>query len=128
MRTKQTAPETVDAYIAGFPDKVQKILEKIRKTIRKAAPDAGETISYQIPAYKLHGVLVYFAAHQKHIGLYPAPRGRAEFKEELAGYAGGKGTVQFPLDKPIPYDLISRIVKFRAAENRAKAAAKVKKK
>lgn len=128
MRTNQTAPKNIDEYIAGFPDSVQKILEKIRITIRKAAPDAEEAISYQIPAFKLKGDLIFFAAYKKHIGLYPAPRGSEEFKEELAGYEGGKGTVQFPLDKPIPYDLISRITKFRVRENLAKAEAKGKKK
>lgn len=128
MRTIQTAPKNIDEYIAGFPDDVQKILEKIRITIRKAAPDAEEAISYQMPTFKLKGNLIFFAAYKKHIGLYPAPRGSKEFKEELAGYEGGKGTVQFPLDKPIPYDLISRITKFRVRENLVKAEAKGKKK
>ncbi len=128
MRTKQTAPQNIDEYITGFPSDVQKILEKIRRTIRKAAPDAEEAISYQIPAFKLKGNLIFFAAYKRHIGLYPAPRGSEEFKEELAGYEGGKGTVQFPLDKPIPYDLISRITKFRVKENLARAEAKGKKK
>ncbi|MGH9846896.1 MAG: iron chaperone [Blastocatellia bacterium] len=128
MRTKQPAPQNMDEYIAGFPANVQKILEKIRKTIRKAAPDAEEAISYQIPAFKLKGNLIFFAAYKNHIGLYPAPRGSEEFKEELAGYEGGKGTVQFPLDKPIPYDLIGRITKFRVKQNLEKAEAKGKKK
>jgi uncharacterized protein YdhG (YjbR/CyaY superfamily) len=125
---KQTAPQNIDEYIAGFPAEVQKILEKIRRTIRKAAPDAEEAISYQIPAFKLNGNLIFFAAYKNHIGLYPAPRGSEEFKEELASYEGGKGTVQFPLDKPIPYDLISRITKFRVMQNLEKAEAKRKKK
>jgi uncharacterized protein YdhG (YjbR/CyaY superfamily) len=128
MRARQTAPRNIDEYIAGFPADVQKLLEKIRRTIRKAAPDAEEAISYQIPAFKLKGNLIFFAAYKKHIGLYPAPRGSEEFETELAGYKGGKGTVQFPLDKPIPYDLISRITKFRVKQNLEKAAAKGKKK
>ena len=109
---------TVDDYIAGFPKNVREILRKIRKTIRAAAPDAEESISYRIPTYKLNGPLIYFAAFKKHIGLYPvtAPV-KAKFKKELAGYKGGKGTVQFPLDEPIPYALIARIVKFKKALN-----------
>ncbi|MCI0525301.1 MAG: DUF1801 domain-containing protein [Acidobacteria bacterium] len=128
MKTNQTPPQNIDEYIAGFPEEIQKILEKIRKTIRKAAPYAEEAISYQIPAYKLNGNLIFFAAYKNHIGLYPAPRGSDEFKDELAGYEGGKGTVQFPLDKPIPYDLIGRITKFRVKQNLEKASVKGKKK
>jgi uncharacterized protein YdhG (YjbR/CyaY superfamily) len=129
MRTNQTPPRNIDEYIAGFPDDVQKLLEKIRMTIRKAAPDAEETISYQIPTFTLKGkYLVYFAAYKKHIGLYPAPRGSEKFKQELSAYEGGKGTVRFPLDKPIPFDLVSRIVKFRIKENLERAKAKGKKK
>ncbi len=111
---------TVADYIAGFPKDVQKILRTIRKTIRAAAPDAEESISYRIPTYKLNGPLIYFAAYKAHIGLYPitAPV-RAKFKRELAGYKGGKGTVQFPLDEPIPYALIARIVKLKVAERSA---------
>jgi uncharacterized protein YdhG (YjbR/CyaY superfamily) len=117
MKTKQTAPKTIDEYIAGFPNDVQKILEKIRMTIRKAAPDAEETISYQMPTFTLKGnYLVYFAAFKKHIGFYPAPIGIAEFKEELSVYEAGKGTMKFPLDKPIPFDLITKIVKFRVKD------------
>jgi uncharacterized protein YdhG (YjbR/CyaY superfamily) len=128
VRTKQAAPQDIDEYIAGFPDDVQAILEKIRLTIRKAAPEAGETISYQIPTFTLEGsYLVYFAAFKKHVGLYPAPRGNERFKDELSAYEGGKGTVRFPLDKPIPYSLITRIVKFRAKENLERAKAKGKK-
>lgn len=113
----RSAPKTIDEYNDGFPDDVQKILQKIRATIRKAAPKAEETISYAIPTYKLDGKpLIYFAAFKKHVSVYPAPRGAAEFKEELKAYAGGKGTVQFPLDAPIPYELIRRIVKFRMAK------------
>ena len=129
MRTNQTAPKNIDEYIAGFPNDVQEILEKIRMTVRKAAPDAEETISYQIPTFTLKGkYLVYFAAYKKHIGLYPAPRGIEKFKKELSVYGGAKGSVRFPLDKPIPFDLISKIVKFRVKENLDRAAAKAKKK
>ena len=129
MRANQTAPRNIDEYIAGFPNDVQEILEKIRMTIRKAAPDAEETISYKMPAFNLKGhYLVYFAAYKNHIGFYAAPRGNAEFKEELSVYEAGKGTLQFPLDKPIPFDLISKIVKFRVKENLDRAEAKQKKK
>ena len=128
MRTKQTTPKNIDEYIAGFPDDVQKILERIRMTISKAAPGAEETISYQVPTFTLGGdYLVYFAAYKKHIGLYPAPRGIEKFKKELSVYEGGKGTVRFPLDKPIPFDLISKIVKFRVKESLERARAKGKK-
>jgi uncharacterized protein YdhG (YjbR/CyaY superfamily) len=129
MRTSQTASKNIDEYIAGFPHDVQEILEKIRTTIRKAAPEAEETISYQMPTFTLKGkYLIYFAAYKKHVGLYPAPRGNAEFNEELSVYKAGKGTVRFPLDKPIPFDLISQIVKFRAKENLERAQAKGKQK
>ena len=128
MKTNQTVAKNIDEYIAGFPNEVQEILEKIRMTIRKAAPDAEETISYRIPTFNLKGrYLVYFAAHKRHIGLYPAPIGNAEFKEELSVYEAGKGTVRFPLDKPIPFDLITKIVKLRVKENLAKPEAKEKK-
>jgi uncharacterized protein YdhG (YjbR/CyaY superfamily) len=113
MKTR-TAPKDIDEYIAGFSVEVQKLLEKIRKTVKKAAPGAEETISYQIPTFTLKGkYLIYFAAFKNHIGLYPAPRGVEEFKKELSVYGGGKGTLQFPLDKPIPFELISRIVRFK---------------
>jgi uncharacterized protein YdhG (YjbR/CyaY superfamily) len=129
MKTKQTAPKTIDEYIAGFPKDVQEILEKIRRTIRKAAPDADETISYLMPTFNLNGkYLVYFAGYKKHIGFYGAPRVNPEFDEDLSVYQTGKGTLQFPLDKPIPFDLISKIVKLRVKENLAKAEAKEKNK
>jgi len=128
MKAGQKAPKNIDEYIAGFPPEIQEILQKIRLTIRKAAPKAEEAISYMIPTFKLNGNLVHFAAYKNHIGFYPAPRGIEAFKEELAPYEGGKGTVRFPLDKPIPYALISKIVKFRAMQNLDKAAAKEKKK
>jgi uncharacterized protein YdhG (YjbR/CyaY superfamily) len=123
---KSRAPDNIDEYIEGFPGNVQKILQKIRKTIQKAAPGATEAISYAIPTFKLNGNLVHFAAYKNHIGLYPAPRGDAEFKKELALYEGGKGTVQFPLDQTVPYDLITRIVKHRIGKNKAAASAKKK--
>ena len=129
MKTNKTKPKNIDDYIAGFPDEVQMILEKVRTTIKKAAPRAEETISYQIPSFNLNGsYLIYFAAYKKHIGLYPAPRGHEKFKKELSAYEGGKGTLRFPLDQPIPFGLITRIVKFRAKENLERAKAKGKKK
>lgn len=128
MRTNEPAPETIDEYIAGFPDDVRKILEKIRATIRKAAPDAKEAIKYQLPTFTLKGNLVHFGAFTNHIGFYPAPSGIEEFKKELERYQGGKGTIRFPLDEPIPFGLISRIVKFRVKNNLERAAAKGKKK
>lgn len=127
MRTNQTVPKDIDEYIAGFPNDIQKILEKIRKTIRKAAPDAEETIKYQMPTFTLKGNLVHFAAFKKHIGLYPVPRGIEPFKNELSAYEGEKSTVRFPLDKPIPFDLITRIVKFGVKKNLERAGAKAKK-
>ena len=127
MRASQTAPGGIDEYIAGFPDDVQKILKKIRVTIRKAAPGAQETISYQMPTFTQNGVLVHFAAYTNHIGLYPAPRAIEKFKNDLSAYEGGKGTVKFPLDEPIPFELITRIVKFRVKNNLERAEAKRKK-
>jgi uncharacterized protein YdhG (YjbR/CyaY superfamily) len=128
MQSDQPAPQTIDEYIAGFPDDVQQILQQIRRTIRAAAPDAQEAISYQMPTYKLHGNLVHFAAFKKHIGFYPDPSGIEAFKDELAPYVSSKGAVQFPLDQPIPYELIGRIVTFRVAETLARAEAKRRKK
>ena len=127
MTIRSTA-RTIDEYIAGFPTHVQVILEKIRETIRQAAPAAQETINYAIPTFTLHGNLVHFAAFDRHIGFYPTPTGIEHFKNELSAYQMAKGSVQFPLDVPIPYDLISEIVKFRVQENSHKAEAKAKKK
>lgn len=124
---KAGVPENIDEYIEDYPAKVRKILQKIRKTIHKAAPGVEESISYQMPAFKLNGVLIYFAAYENHIGIYPAPRGVKEFKKELEQYEGGKGTVQLPLDQPVPYDLITRIVKYRAKENSEKKSGSKKK-
>jgi uncharacterized protein YdhG (YjbR/CyaY superfamily) len=128
MKTKQTSPKNIDEYIADFPKDVQEILENIRMTIKKAAPAAEETISYKMPTFTLKGqYLIYFAAYKKHIGLYPVPVGDAKFNEEVSAYKAGKGTLQFPLNKPIPYKLISKIVKAMAKANKAKAATKRKK-
>ena len=128
MKTEQPAPRNIDEYIAGFPPEVQEILEKVRLTIRKAAPDAEEAIKYLIPTYTLNGNLLSFAGYKKHIGLYPAPAGDEKFKEELSVYRSAKSTVRFSLDQPIPYGLISRLVKFRVKEHLEKVAAKGKKK
>lgn len=127
MRTKQAAAKDIDQYIAGFPPNVQEILEKIRQTIRETAPDAEEAIKYQIPTFVLNGNLVFFAGFKEHVSVYPAPRGNQHFKRELAAYEGGKGTVRFPLDEPIPFDLIRRIVELRVQENLNKAKSKAKK-
>ena len=107
----------VDAYIAGFPPGVRTILKKMRATVRKAAPQAQEKISYRIPAFALNGNLVYFAAFKNHIGFYPTSSAIKSFKRELSRYVGAKGSVRFPLDQPIPFDLVAKIVKFRVTEN-----------
>ncbi|MDO9187550.1 MAG: DUF1801 domain-containing protein [Bacteroidia bacterium] len=120
-------PKNIDEYIAGFPIETQKLLEQIRATIKKAAPEAKETISYAIPTFKLNGNLVHFAAFKNHIGFYPAPSGNEAFKKELSIYKGGKGTVQFPIDKKIPLNLITKIVKFRVKENLERVKTKAKK-
>jgi uncharacterized protein YdhG (YjbR/CyaY superfamily) len=127
MKKSQSKPKDIDDYIAGFPEDVQKILEEIRTTIRKAAPGAEETIKYQMPTFTLHGNLVHFAAYKQHIGLYPVPRGIEEFKKALSAYEGAKSTARFPLDKPIPFGLISKIVKFRVKKNLERAEGKRKK-
>ena len=108
---------TVDEYIMQFPQELQEVLQQLRKTIRASAPEAEERISYQMPAYYYKGNLVYFAAFKKHIGFYPTPSGIEAFKDELTGFKQSKGTVQFPAGKPLPFDLISRIVKYRVEEN-----------
>ena len=119
---------SIDAYIAIFPQEVQKKLNELRATIRASAPEAKEKISYQMPTFALKGNLVHFAAYQKHIGFYPAPSGIQEFKKELSVYEGAKGSVRFPIDKPLPLELISKIVKFRVSENLKKAEIKRSKK
>jgi uncharacterized protein YdhG (YjbR/CyaY superfamily) len=126
MRTKQAAPENIDEYIAGFPADVQEILQKVRQTIKKAAPTAQERISYQMPTFTLNSNLVHFAAYKNHVGFYPTPEAIQKFKKELSVYKGAKGSVQFPIDKPMPLSLISKIVKFRVEDDKAKAAAKKK--
>ena len=124
---KAQPPKDIDGYIARFPADVQAILEQVRMTIRTAAPEATETISYQMPAFKLHGILVYFAGWKTHIGLYPPVSGDKALEKAVARYSGPKGNLQFPLDEPIPYDLIERIVKLRVKQDLAKAAVKRKK-
>ena len=121
---KNVPAENVAAYIAGFPKNVQIMLKQMRAVIKKAAPSAEETIKYAIPTFTLHGNLISFAAFKNHIGLYPAPRNVEPFKKELSNYKGAKSTVQFPLDKPLPLGLISRIVKFQVKRNQAIAKAK----
>jgi uncharacterized protein YdhG (YjbR/CyaY superfamily) len=124
MRTSQAAPpKNIDEYIALFSPEVQAILERIRLTIKQAAPEAQETISYRIPAFTLHGILVYFAAFKKHIGVYPPVRGDARLEKAISTYAGEKGNLKFPLHQPIPYDLIERIVKLRVKQNLSEARA-----
>lgn len=120
-------PESTDEYIAGFPVEVQAILNEVRKTIKLAAPEATEKISYGMPAFVQDGNLVYFAAFTNHIGFYALPSGNEAFKKELSKYKTGKGSIQFPLDKPMPLKLITRIVKMRVRENKERAAVKKKK-
>lgn len=124
---KMLPAKNVDEYIQRYPAKVQATLQKIRRTIKKAAPGAEEVISYNIPGYKYHGMLIFFAAFENHISVYPAPRANELFKKELQAYKGGTGTVQFPLIEPVPFDLIARITKFRVKENEEKFFAKQKK-
>ena len=117
-------PTTIDGYIKGFPPRVRSILQRIRRTVRDAAPEAAEVISYRMPAFKLNGILVYFAAFKNHIGLYPPVRGDANLVEAAAPYAGEKGNLRFPFDEPIPYELIKRIVLYRRKQNLAKGVSK----
>lgn len=119
-----TKATTIDAYIAGFPPPVQKLLQTLRKTIQKAAPEATEAIKYSMPTFVLHGNLVHFAGYKNHIGFYALPTANELFAEELAPYSTGKGSIQFPLDKPLPTDLITRMVKFRVARERDRVAQK----
>jgi len=111
----------IDTYISSFPEEIQKILGELRATIRKAAPEAKETINYGMPTFTLKGNLVHFAAFKNHIGFYPTPSGIESFKKELSVYEGAKGSVKFPIDKPLPFDLISEIVKFRVKETLQKS-------
>jgi uncharacterized protein YdhG (YjbR/CyaY superfamily) len=128
MKTPKLKNNDIDKYISGFPETTQKLLNQLRETIIKAAPEAEEVISYQMPAYKYYGILVYFAAYKNHIGFYPTGSGIANFKNELSIYKGSKGTVQFPLDQHLPIELITKIVEFRVKENFVKSQNKPKKK
>jgi uncharacterized protein YdhG (YjbR/CyaY superfamily) len=128
MKNHRSAPRSIDDYIASASPEVRSILEKIRLTIKEAAPEATEKISYQIPTFALSGNLIHFAAFKKHIGLYPPVKGDEKLKADIAPYAGEKGNLKFPLDKPIPYALIRRIVKCRVKEQLERAEAKRRKK
>jgi uncharacterized protein YdhG (YjbR/CyaY superfamily) len=119
--------KSIDDYVDAFPSATRALLEQLRQTIRKAAPKAEETISYGIPTFKQGGNLVHFAGYSHHIGFYPGAAGISEFKKELAGYKGAKGSVQFPLDRPLPLSLVTRIVKFRVKQNSAAPLPKKKK-
>lgn len=125
MIRKKATFNSIDEYIGTFPETVQNIMEQLRTTIKDAVPDAVEKITYNMPTFTLNGTyLVYFAGWKKHIAFYGAPRGNPEFKEDLSAYESGAGTLQFPYDQPMPFDLITKIVKFRAAENRKKTNTK----
>jgi uncharacterized protein YdhG (YjbR/CyaY superfamily) len=128
MKSGRIAASNVPEYIAEFPGEVQVILKKLRTTIRKAAPDADEAIKYGMPTMVLKGNMLGYAAYSTHIGVYPAPAGNATFRKDLAPYRAGKSTVRFPLDQPIPYALITKLVKFRVKEHLARVAARAKKK
>lgn len=128
MEENKITSKTIDEYILNFIPEIQEILKTLRKIIKEAAPDAQEKISYQMPTFAFHGNLVHFAAYKKHIGFYPTPSGIEEFKQQLSEYKGAKGSVQFPIEKPLPYELISRIVKFRVIENIKNAEEKLKRK
>ena len=121
MPTSKKVFKTIDEYIATFPKNVQNILEELRRAIRESAPEAEEVISYRMPAFKLNGILVWFAAFKNHIGFYPKTSAIEAFKEELSDYEVSKGTVRFPLDKSIPFDLVKKMVKYRAKENLARS-------
>lgn len=120
MKTLKKRFEIIDEYIATFPRNVQDILKELRQTIRNSAPGAKEAISYGMPTFKLNGNLVYFAAYKNHIGVYPTPSAINEFEKELSHYITGKGTIRFPINEPIPFDLIKKIVEYRVKENLSK--------
>lgn len=120
-------PNDINEYIAAFPENMQKLLEQIRSIIQKAAPEATEAISYAMPTFKLNGILVHFAAFQNHIGFYALPSGNEAFQKELSAYKTGKGSIQFPINEPLPEALITKIVKFRVQENLEKVLTKKKK-
>ena len=124
MATNRAVPKTIDEYISAFSPEVRAILQEVRQVVRSAAPDAQEAISYNIPAFKLNGILVYFAAFKQHIGFYPPIRGDSRLEKAVSQYAGEKGNLRFPLDQPIPYALIERITKLRVKQNLAKAKAR----
>ena len=124
MQVQREVPKDIDAYIATFTPEVQAILQRIRSTVRKAAPDARETISYRMPTFVQSGVVIYFAAFKKHIGVYPPVRGDAKLLRAVSKYAGEKGNLSFPLDEPMPYELIAQIVKLKVRQNVEKARAK----
>jgi uncharacterized protein YdhG (YjbR/CyaY superfamily) len=124
MKNNRQEYNTIDEYILAFPEPVQRILEELREVIKQEAPQAREKISYQMPTFFLNGNLVHFAAYDNHIGFYPAPSGIEAFKPELSAYKNAKGSVQFPIDKPLPLELIKRMVKFRVGENTASGKAK----
>jgi uncharacterized protein YdhG (YjbR/CyaY superfamily) len=126
MSAEQETPKTIDEYIAGFPADVQEILQNVRRTIREAAPDAEEAIKYRLPTFTLNGNLVHFGAFKEHVGFYPTPTGIERFEKELSVYESSKGAVQFPFDKPIPFNLIREIVEFRVKENLERAEARKK--
>jgi uncharacterized protein YdhG (YjbR/CyaY superfamily) len=128
MSSSRTQYTNIDEYIASFPPEVQKIMQELRAVIRSVAPDATETISYAIPTFVLHRNLVHFAAFAHHISLFPGADGVEHFREELAPYKTSKGTVHFPLDQPLPFDLVSRIVRYRVQVEMERATAKSKKK
>jgi uncharacterized protein YdhG (YjbR/CyaY superfamily) len=128
MKANATKFKTVDEYFSTFPASTQTILKTMRKTVKEAAPDAEELISYNMPAYKLNGILVYYAAYKNHIGFYPTSLGIKAFQKELSGYLWAKGSVQFPIDKPLPLTLISKIVKSRVKDNQHEMKPKLKKK
>ncbi|RPJ59220.1 MAG: hypothetical protein EHM23_14840 [Acidobacteria bacterium] len=126
MKTASSSAENIDEYIAAFPRDVQAILKQLRATIKRVAPEAEEAIKYRMPTFVLNGNLVHFAAHTNHIGFYPTPSGIEAFQDELSQYKGAKGSVQFPIDRPMPWSLIENIVKFRVEEARAKATTALK--
>src|SRR3954447_10269749 len=128
MEDNKVKFNSIDEYIGLYPSEIQDILTTLRKVIKESAPEATEKISYQMPTFALHGNLVHFAAYKNHIGFYPSPSGIAAFIHKLSKYKTSKGAVQFPIDKPLPYELISEIVEFRITENIKKAEGKLKKK
>lgn len=126
MERNKTTSDSIDEYISQYPPEIQEKLETLRKVIKEAAPEATEKISYQMLTFVLHGNLIHFAAFKNHIGLYPAPSGIVAFQHELSEYKGAKGSIRFPINEPLPYQLISKIVKFRVSENIKKAESKFK--